>query len=314
MSTKKKDDEKSSARVAGSTNVSIRVKGGADEEKSESHVAGSTKVSKGGALSKVATEEALVDLESDKVSIQKGSSHPSADSLATLGNSKAATKQAKAVPYFAPNYKCLTKEDIDTLQKSRVPIPDNEAERLFALRASELLDSDRSDPMFDRFTSLCQVPPLAPTHLIDRPYTSPTDNDDWIRPYFLCLPLPSSAFLCQRLFDVPIVLVSLVDERRQWFKSAVGLEAPETHRDHAFCAYTVLPDRCRMPACLPASLPACLSACLPVCLPASLPSCLLANAPMTSFSFRLPPIMQPRRVGGGGRHAGTPYLASLAPT
>jgi hypothetical protein len=57
----------------------------------------------------------------------------------------------------------------------QVPIPDNEAERLFTLRASELLDSDRSDPMFDRFTALAQ-----------------------------------------RLFNVPIVLVSLVDERRQW--------------------------------------------------------------------------------------------------
>ena len=105
------------------------------------------------------------------------------------------------IPYYAPNYKCLTKADIEILQKSKVPIPDNEAERLFALRASELMDSDRSDPMFDRFTALAQ-----------------------------------------RLFNVPIVLVSLVDERRQWFKSAVGLEAPETHRDHAFCAYTVLPD------------------------------------------------------------------------
>ena len=30
--------------------------------------------------------------------------------------------------------------------------------------------------------------------------------------------------MAARLCDVPIVLVSLIDERRQWFKSAVGLE------------------------------------------------------------------------------------------
>ena len=40
-------------------------------------------------------------------------------------------------------------------------------------------------------------------------------------------------------FDVPIVLVSLVDGERQWFKSCVGLEATETSRDVAFCSHVV---------------------------------------------------------------------------
>jgi CheY-like chemotaxis protein len=46
--------------------------------------------------------------------------------------------------------------------------------------------------------------------------------------------------LAAKLFDVPICIVSLVDLNRQWFKSAVGLAAPETHRNLAFCSYTVL--------------------------------------------------------------------------
>ncbi len=30
--------------------------------------------------------------------------------------------------------------------------------------------------------------------------------------------------LARRLFDVPIALVTLVDEKRQWFKSSFGLD------------------------------------------------------------------------------------------
>ena len=41
---------------------------------------------------------------------------------------------------------------------------------------------------------------------------------------------------------VEISLVSLIDQNRQWFKSAIGLEAPETERDAAFCAWTIIPE------------------------------------------------------------------------
>jgi len=46
--------------------------------------------------------------------------------------------------------------------------------------------------------------------------------------------------LAKRMFDVPIALVSLVDENRQWFKSCVGLPVRETPRDISFCGHTIL--------------------------------------------------------------------------
>jgi GAF domain-containing protein len=45
--------------------------------------------------------------------------------------------------------------------------------------------------------------------------------------------------IAKRLFDVPIVLVSLVDTHRQWFKSCIGIDATETTRDISFCAHAI---------------------------------------------------------------------------
>jgi diguanylate cyclase (GGDEF)-like protein len=57
--------------------------------------------------------------------------------------------------------------------------------------------------------------------------------------------------IAQRIFDVPIVGISLVDSNRQWFKSRVGIEAPELPRSISFCGHAihnetafVIPDAC----------------------------------------------------------------------
>jgi GAF domain-containing protein len=78
------------------------------------------------------------------------------------------------------------------------PIPNNEAERLAALKEYRILDSG-TERSYDDITAL-------------------------------------AAHICQ----VPITMVSLVDETRQWFKSKVGVDRQQTPRDIAFCAHTIL--------------------------------------------------------------------------
>ena len=46
--------------------------------------------------------------------------------------------------------------------------------------------------------------------------------------------------MAKRLFDVPIALISLVDEDRQWFKSCIGLSIKESPRDMSFCGHAIL--------------------------------------------------------------------------
>lgn len=48
--------------------------------------------------------------------------------------------------------------------------------------------------------------------------------------------------LARKIFDVPIVLVSLVAEDCQWFKSAQGITADQTPREVSFCGHAILSD------------------------------------------------------------------------
>lgn len=80
-------------------------------------------------------------------------------------------------------------------------IPDNEQERLAAVRRYEILDTP-PDGTFDRITALAS-----------------------------------------EIFDVPIALVTIVDEDRIWFKSRCGLDdVKEIPRDPGLCASAILQD------------------------------------------------------------------------
>ena len=46
--------------------------------------------------------------------------------------------------------------------------------------------------------------------------------------------------MAQRMFGVPIALVSLVDSHHQWFKSKMGLKVKETSKEIPYCEHVIL--------------------------------------------------------------------------
>lgn len=45
--------------------------------------------------------------------------------------------------------------------------------------------------------------------------------------------------LAAMIFKVPISAITIVDAHRQWYKSALGLDAREVARDISFCTYAI---------------------------------------------------------------------------
>ena len=50
------------------------------------------------------------------------------------------------------------------------------------------------------------------------------------------------AELASHICEAPIGLITVVDEKRQWFKARVGTSVRETTRDISFCAHAILQD------------------------------------------------------------------------
>ena len=71
---------------------------------------------------------------------------------------------------------------------------------------------------------------------------------DALRQYSILDTPPEPVFdeavkLAATICDTPMAVITILDERRQWFKASVGMPVRETSRDIAFCAHAIAPEQ-----------------------------------------------------------------------
>jgi GAF domain-containing protein len=85
------------------------------------------------------------------------------------------------------------------------------------------------------------------------PMTAPTPRNEKKRlevlwQYDVLDTVPERVFddltnLAAHICEAPIAMITLLDEKRQWFKSKVGISVNETAREVSFCAHAIMRDK-----------------------------------------------------------------------
>ena len=102
--------------------------------------------------------------------------------------------------------------------------------------------------LYGKSASRCAIPRRTREQAFVPAAPKPSNEKDRLRAlseYRILGTKPEESFdnitsMAAMICHVPIALISLVDEDRQWFKSRVGCDQLETERDVSFCAHSIL--------------------------------------------------------------------------